>query len=155
MEQLDVASHRLDAWITGLAHRRLTALRAATATPVGAYVAAYGWVENLARTPGTRWPRTSAALEDPSRPVYANPQSEGFVHAPSVNHAVTAAILRGGYMSQRNEGDVENRMAVNLSSRRTRLACGLIDGVRAGNTLGALLGYRLERSCTTTTRAPA
>ena len=146
MEQLDVASHRLDAWITGLAHRRLTALRAATATPVGAYVAAYGWVENL--RPDAGHPLAAnvpAALEDPSRPVYADPQSEGFVHAPSVNHAVTAAILRGGYMSQRNEGDVENRMAVNLSSRRTRLACGLIDGVRAGNTLGALLGYRLER----------
>ena len=36
-------------------------------------------------------------------------------------------------------------MAVNLTSRRTRLALGLIDGVRAGNRLGALLGYRLER----------
>src|SRR5204862_3035430 len=64
---------------------------------------------------------------------------------PSLNHAATAAILRSGYLAQRGDGDVENRMAVNLSSRRVRAALGLMDGVRAGNDLGALLGYRLER----------
>jgi hypothetical protein len=36
-------------------------------------------------------------------------------------------------------------MAVDLSSRRVRLALHLLDGVRAGQPLGALLGYRLER----------
>ena len=36
-------------------------------------------------------------------------------------------------------------MAVNLSSRRVRMALEVIDGVRAGNDLGALLGYQLER----------
>ena len=58
---------------------------------------------------------------------------------------MTAAILRSGYLSQHAEPDVENRMAVNLSSGRMRLALSLIEGVRAGNDLGALLGYRLER----------
>jgi hypothetical protein len=33
-EQLDVCGHRLDAWLTGLAGRRLASIRAAT--PVGA-----------------------------------------------------------------------------------------------------------------------
>lgn len=144
-EHIDVASHRLDAWITGLAQRRLAAMRATT--PGGAHVGAYGWVEDL--RPDVGHPLATnvpAALDgDPSRPIHRDPESQGFIQAPSVNHAVTAAILRSGYLSQRGESDVENRMAVNLSSRRTRLALGLIDGVRAGNRLGALLGYRLER----------
>ncbi len=61
-------------------------------------------------------------------------------------HAVTAAILRGGYLSEADEPDLKNRMAVNISSRRVRLALDLLDGLREGNDLGALLGYRLERS---------
>ena len=144
LEHLDLAGHRLDAWITGLAHRRLVAMRADK--PVGVYVGAYGWVEDLRPDPGHPLATdVPDALRDPGRPILSDPANQGFLHAPSVNHAVTAAILRGGYVSQREEGDVDNRMAVNLSSRRTRLATGLIDGVRAGNTLGALLGYRLER----------
>ena len=144
-EHLDIAGHRLDAWVTGLAQRRLVAMRADT--PIGAHVGAYGWVEDL-RPDGDDElaENVPAALDgDPSRPVYRAEEKQGFVHAPSVDHAVTAAILRSGYLSQRGEQDVENRMAVNLSSRRTRIALGLIDGVRAGNRLGALLGYRLER----------
>jgi len=146
-EQLDVASHRLDAWITGFAQRRLAAMR--EALPRGAHVAAYGWVEKLApENPDGRPPAAHVPAEldgDPSRPVREDPKSQGFVHAPSVNHAVTAAILRSGYVSQYETPDVDNRMAVNLSSRRTRLALALMDGVRSGNRLGALLGYRFER----------
>src|SRR5262249_41067221 len=36
-------------------------------------------------------------------------------------------------------------LALDLSSRRVRLALALLDGVRSGQPLGALLGYRLER----------
>ncbi len=144
-EHLDLVSHRLDAWVTGLAQRRLTAMR--EARPRGAHVGAYGWVEDL--RPDVGHPLAAevppALATDPSTPIFADPESQGFIHAPSVNQAVTAGILRGGYISQQGEDDVENRMAVNLSSRRTRLALGLIDGLRAGNELGALLGYRLER----------
>lgn len=146
MGHLDTASHRLDAWVTGLAHRRLQALR--ETTPRGAHVGAYGWVEDLRPDPpAPPAENVPAALDgDPSRPVHRDPARQGFVQAPSVNHAVTAAILRSGYLSGGEEADVANRMAVNLSSRRTRLALGLIEGVRAGNRLGALLGYRLERA---------
>ncbi len=143
-EQLDLASHRLDAWITAFSQRRLTSLRGTT--PRGAHLAAYGWLDDL--RPNARLPLATgvpASLADPSRPIYRDQTSQGFVHAPSINHAVTAAILRSGYISQHADRDVQNRMAVNLSSRRTRVGLSLIDGVRAGNTLGALLGYRLER----------
>ena len=36
-------------------------------------------------------------------------------------------------------------MAVNLSSDRVRLALSLLEGIRNGQSLGALLGYRFER----------
>lgn len=146
-EQLDLVSHRLDAWLTGLAQRRLTALRSAPNGARGAHVAAYGWVDDLTPKSTGRQLATGVpdSLVDPARPIYTDDASQGFVHAPSINHAVTAAILRSGYVSQHRDRDVQNRMAVNLSSRRTRIALSLIDGVRAGNTLGALLGYRLER----------
>ena len=36
-------------------------------------------------------------------------------------------------------------MAVDLSSQRVRLAMGIIEGMRVGQSLGALLGYRFER----------
>ena len=36
-------------------------------------------------------------------------------------------------------------LAIDLSSERVRLATWLLDGVRQGQPLGALLGYRFER----------
>ena len=56
---------------------------------------------------------------------------------------MTAAILRAGYQTHRAAG--EGAMAVDLSSARVRLALWLLDGVRQGQPLGALLGYRFER----------
>ena len=40
----------------------------------------------------------------------------------------------------------QGAFAIDLSSRRVRLAAQLLDGVRQGQPLGALLGYRFERS---------
>ena len=42
---IDLASYRLDAWITSFATKRLASMRAAQ--PQGVYVGGYGWVENL------------------------------------------------------------------------------------------------------------
>ncbi|GAA2093889.1 hypothetical protein GCM10009841_03930 [Microlunatus panaciterrae] len=144
-EHLDLCSYRLDAWLGGLAHRRLQILRARR--PRGAQIGAYGWVENLRRKPSappaTAVPEALAGL--PGRPLISDPTGEGFIQTPSPTHAVTAAILRAAYRSQTAEGSFGNEMSVNLSSDRVRVALSLIDGVRAGNDLGALLGYRLER----------
>lgn len=144
-EHLDLCSYRLDAWIGGLAHRRLRTLR--TAKPRGAQVGAYGWVQNLTPSPiataATGIPAALAGL--PGKPLMPDPSGEGFIQTPSPTHAVTAAILRAAYRSQTAEGSFGNEMSVNLSSDRVRVALSLIDGVRAGNDLGALLGYRLER----------
>ncbi len=123
-EVLDLASYRFDAWVTSLAHFRLDETR--RMTPNGGIVlGAYGWLEDV-------------------RPQNAKVASAGYVHAPSLMHATTAAVLRSGYLSHRNGGP--QPFQIDLSSDRVRLGLHLLDGVREGQPLGALLGYRLERT---------
>ncbi|HET9443623.1 MAG TPA: hypothetical protein VFO65_09880, partial [Acidimicrobiales bacterium] len=60
-ESLDIASHRLDAWITSFANRRLAWLRLPEPAPraVGVRVGGYSWVEDLRPRPS---PRPAAAV---------------------------------------------------------------------------------------------
>jgi len=74
-----------------------------------------------------------------------NPDNKGFILAPSLNHAVAAAVLRAGYVAHKNSGALGKTMAVGLSSDRVRTAMYYLDGVRNGQSLAALLGYRFER----------
>ncbi|MCP4448555.1 MAG: hypothetical protein GY811_24945 [Myxococcales bacterium] len=120
-ETIDTTSHRLDAWITSLASRRLADLR--SRGHEGTHLGGYGWVEDL-------------------RPNN-QPASLGYVHAPSIAHATTASILRSGHLSHR-DSDAEI-FAIDLSSDRVALALELLEGVRQGQPIGALLGYRFER----------
>jgi hypothetical protein len=120
-ETLDLASHRLDAWITSLATRRLEALR--RARPNEVVVGGYGWVEDL-------------------KPGSAR-GSDGYLQGPSPDHAATAAILASGYLSHRASSG--SSFAIDLSSKRVQRARQLLEGVRRGGTPAALLGYRIER----------
>ncbi len=120
---LDSTSHRLDAWLTSIAGQRLATLR--NKKPDGILLGGYGWVEDL-------------------RPGSGGFTSDGFIHAPSVPQAISAAVLRGGYQS--HTGGAANPFAVNLSSSRTRLAARLLDAVRAGQPPGAMTGYDFERN---------
>ena len=52
--------------------------------------------------------------------------------------------LRAGYLANAATANPDT-LAVNLSSDRVRVALGLIEGIRNGQSLGALLGYRFER----------
>ena len=45
-------------------------------------------------------------------------------------------------------------LAIDLSSERVRLATWLLDGVRQGQPLGALLGYRFERRLQEDSQSP-
>lgn len=123
-ETLDLASHRLDAWLTAIVERRRRKLRAAQ--PDGLTIGAYGWVEEI----------------EPSEDVQP---IGGFVHAPSMTHAATAGILRSAYLSHNGDGSGNGAFAVDLSSARVRTALHLLDGVRQGQPLASLLGYRIER----------
>ena len=53
-------------------------------------------------------------------------------------------MLRSGYLANATPANPET-LAVNLSSERVRLALSLLEGIRNGQSLGALLGYRFER----------
>ena len=120
-DALDLSTHRLDAWLSSFATKRLQAMR--SAKPGGSYLGAYGWVEGLRM--------------DTKSP-------DGFVHAPSVDQAKTAAILRSAYLTHVGE-DGGNLARTDLSSRRLRNALELMRGIGPGQPVGALLGYQFER----------
>ncbi len=148
-EHLDLASYRLDAWQLGLAVKRLDEQRQKTAAP--AWVGAFGYVENLRpdrnRTAATGLPpELLAPLAGERADAFSDPDNEGFIHAPSLGQAVTAAILRSGFRSTvQRLGEMGNRLAVNLSSRRVRKALDLLDAARAGLDVGMALGAQFER----------
>src|SRR5262249_56521468 len=65
---LDATSHRLDAWITSLATRRLAELRATQ--PTGLSVGGYAWLENP--PPATPRPAAPAGPDQPA-PLVTDP----------------------------------------------------------------------------------
>ncbi|MGG5808283.1 hypothetical protein [Falsiroseomonas sp. CW058] len=119
---LDCGSHRLDAWITSLAARRLDAQR--RAAPGGLHLGGWGIVHDL-------------------RPDPAGEASEGFVQVPTLRHGAAAAVMRAAHMANRD--DEPEAFAVRLDSARVRDAIALSEGVAQGQPPGALLGYRLEK----------
>ncbi|WP_369133618.1 hypothetical protein [Modestobacter sp. I12A-02662] len=142
-QTVDLASHRLDAWITSFATQRLSWLRrpGGPAAGAGLGLGGYVWVEDLE----TRAAATEAGpVPDEPGPLRQDPLGAGYVHAPSVAHATTAAVLRGGYRAYAR--DDTSPFAIDLRSHRVQLASWLLDGVRNGQPLGALLGYRVERA---------
>ena len=126
-ETLDLASHRLDAWITSVATRRLDDVRAHQATATGAdpgvYVGGWGYVTDVRKT------------DDPA--------SDGYLHAPSIQQATTGAVLRNGSLAF--EGERADLLDLDLSPERVGAAMEVIATVRAGQDLGTQLGYRFER----------
>ena len=123
-ESLGLATHRLDAWLCSLANERLATLRARR--PTGLQVGGYGWVVNL-----------EADDRDGA-------DSRGFIHAPSLDHAATAAVLRSAWLNYATSAD-DAPFGVDLSSDRVRRALWLLEGVRNGVDLAELLGARFER----------
>jgi hypothetical protein len=155
-EHLDLCSYRLDAWQLGLIHQRLEALRRISSTTgevvwrKGIFLGAFGWLENL--RPSTRTLEEVAPDEVPEEfqrsggpPLMRDSANAGYIHAPSLNHAVTAAVLRNAYLTHAGEENAES-FAVNLSSERVRRGLAIIEGVRHGQELSELLGYQLERA---------
>lgn len=137
---LDLCSHRLDAWITSFATKRLADMR--QRDPNGVLFGGYGWVMNL-KPADPLTPVATPAGED--GPVFQNPNNPGFIHTPSLAQASTVAVLRSGHLAHAGNQSPNDLLAIDLSSERVRLATWLLDGVRTGQPLGALLGYRFER----------
>ncbi|MBX3082873.1 MAG: hypothetical protein KF716_14635 [Anaerolineae bacterium] len=156
VEHIDLCSYRLDAWQTGGFNRRLWQQRYPAGSDgqfdkrvQGIYLGAFGWLENLRPAPepvAADLSTVPTTLHDPQKDgaLFEQPDNAGFIHAPSLNHAVTAAVLRNAYLTHFDPAHPE-KMAVNLSSERVRGALALMEGVRNGQELGALLGYDFER----------
>ncbi|SHM62140.1 hypothetical protein SAMN05444266_109222 [Chitinophaga jiangningensis] len=147
-EHIDCCSYRLDAWKNGLVNYQLTKVRGQQQAAKGIYLGAYGYLENVRSenkvltpfVPEGKELQDIFIKEDPT-PIVKDNTNGGFILAPSVNHAVTASILRNGYISNGNP----DAFRINLSSERVRKALSVIEGIRGGQSLGALLGYYLER----------
>lgn len=153
-DHIDLCSYRLDGWANGLIDRQLQAMRRPDTGDDGApqrgiYLGGYAWLENL-RPEGKQL--SSVTLDDPDlnetfkdpRPLQSDSTNQGFIHAPSLNQAVTAAILRNGYISNATPSE-PTAFAVNLTSERVRIALSMIEGIRSGQSMSDLLGYRFER----------
>ena len=150
-EHIDLCSYRFDSWLLGLAHLRLSMMRNRAGrkeNQSGVYIAAYAWVENVRPS---QWALTSVRLPpdlkeafSEDRPIMQDASNGGYIHAPSIPHARTAAVLRSGYLANASAQNPKT-LSVNLSSDRVRLALSILEGIRNGQSLGALLGYRFER----------
>ncbi len=146
-EHMDLCTYRFDAWQLGFANKRLDAMRKKSNGSEGIYLGAFGLLENL-KPGGDRDIVANipeALKENDNKLVYTDKDNEGFIHTPSLNHALTAAILRSGYIANKTAGDLNNPMAVNLTSKRVRMALKLMQGIHNGQDTGALLGYQFER----------
>ena len=163
VEHLDCCNYRLDAWQTGLFAQRLQSQRGfGQDRRTGIYLGAFGWVENL--IPAVKTFVNPETLPPTLRPADSHPILEeddvmtslsartrvpgsrqgGFVHAPSLNHASAAALLRNAYLSHAIP-DQPDMFSVNLSSERVRRGQFILEGMRNGQPIEALLGYQFER----------
>ena len=168
-DHVDCCSYRRDAWMLGIVNAQLALmrnLRENSDTPArqGIYLGGYAWLEEL-RPEGKTL--TAVDLSDDADlldifapagdpvptvdpllkvrpPLLSDATNQGYVHAPSLNHAVAAAVLRNGYISNASPANRQT-MAVNLTSERVRTALAMIEGIRAGQSLSSLLGYQFER----------
>lgn len=166
-EHIDTCSYRIDSWLIGLVNYKLALARymgqqmdddEQAASLRGLYLGAYGWLEDVRPEFKKFEPvALSEALDavfnpkdesghplEKLPPLMRDVTNDGYVHAPSLNHAVTAAVLLNGYKSNVDPKDPDI-FAVNLSSERVRRALGILEGIRGEQSLSALLGYQFER----------
>lgn len=110
----------------------------------GIYLGAFGWVESLEPdAPGSVVPDLPVDLKPRNGgDVTRDSDNHGLIHAPSLNQAATAALLRAASVSEPDT----TAFNIDLSSARVREALWIIDGVRNGQTPAALLGYKFERA---------
>ena len=153
-EHVDCASYRLDAWKLGLVHYKLGTMRFGEIRDgnarQGLYLGMYGWLEDVKPEGKELMPvelsdemaRTFDDSETSS--LVRDSENAGYILTPSLNQAVSAAILRNAH-KEAGSKESSQANAVNLSSSRVRLALSILEGIRGGQSLGALLGYRFER----------
>jgi hypothetical protein len=134
-EVIDLNSYRLDAWITSLAASRLDEIRSMPGHEKGIYFGVYGWMEDLEKD---ATPVNPESLTD----IYR--EAGGIIHTPGAAQSIASSIFKNSFLAHEQE-DVSNPFTINLSSDRLQKSQFLLDGIRQGQQLEALLGYQLER----------
>lgn len=132
-EHIDLTSHRLDAWLLGVANERLMNNRKTSKN--GIYYGAYGFVENLKKD------KKSSGAE------------HGYIHAPSRDQAKVAAIARSGFSDimkemlsdSKTQSELEG-LSIDITSKRILSSLEMIDGINNGQDVRALLGFQFERA---------
>lgn len=150
-EFLDLFTHRIDAWFLGIIdywfHKKIRTVDAG-------YVGAFGWIFNLKedvkKTPITNRASVINQMElkglKDSDQILTAPKEAHYVMAPSVQHALSAAVLRSSYFKSKSKNKVvDSQICVNLSSTRVRQALRLVEGVKSGMSLSIVLGTDFER----------
>ncbi|SIN96335.1 hypothetical protein [Fibrobacter sp. UWB11] len=126
-EFIDLFTYRLDAWFSGVLNYVLDSQNAIK-TPAKTQIGAYGWLFDLSEKPSSS----------------SNEGDDHFVVAPSIQHALSAAVLRSAYIKSKSS-ETDSHVCVNLSSMRARQALRLVDGIRSGMSMSVVLGCDLER----------
>ena len=134
-EAIDLNSYRLDAWITSLAARRIDEMCSNPKYEKGIYFGAYGWVEDLEKD---ATPVNPESLTD----IYH--EAGGILHTPCAAQAVALSVFKNSFLAHGQEVE-SNPFTINLTSDRIQKSQFLLDGIRQGQQLEALLGYQLER----------
>lgn len=125
IEFFDLFNYRLDAWLMGMLNNKLRRRMEAGSHRVA--IGSFGWLFNL--------------REDDLK----NESTNEYILAPSINQAITAAVMRSSYNNSLKNGEKNYDMSVNLSSERVRSAIRIIEGIQNGLSIGNILGADLER----------
>ena len=159
-EHIDCCSYRLDAWLGGLAHERLATLRAGDdkGPRPGLRVGTFGWLEDVrpkqrAYEPVTLDDRRASFASPDAPPLLHDPANGGFMLTPSLNHAVTAAVMRSGYLANATP-ETPATLAVGLSSRRVRTALTCSRACATGSRSVRCSATCWNGGCTTATGSP-
>ncbi len=126
IEFFDLFNYRLDAWLTGMLSNKLRTRMDNSRHSIA--LGCFGWIFNLKQT----------TKKDEKK-------KNEYILAPSVNQAITGAVLRSSYNNSLKNKEREYSASVNLSSERVRSAIRIIEGVQNGLSVGCILGSDLER----------
>ena len=126
LEFFDLFNYRLDAWLMGLLNYKIRTNLDKKGHKLS--LGCFGWVFNV----------KESLKKDEER-------KDEYILAPSVNQAITGAVLRSSYNNSLRNKDRDYSMSVNLSSERVRSAIRIIEGIRNGLSVGCILGSDLER----------
>ena len=151
-EAVDLSSYRLDAWLTGISAQRIDKLRgkknnagqrAHVGSQTGFYFGAYGWIENLQRSKNIL---TENKLQVPSiLKEFENDLTGGYIHCPSPEQAVVSAMFRQAFSAYQKNASKVSPYTLNLTSDRIQKSKWFLEGIRQGQQIDALLGYRFEK----------